>query len=146
MVSCLQCMKELPYNCTCSISKKEKWKKYTEQLSRELKLIEAIMNGFRPKIVIQLEKVLETQKNKEVEILVFDSKVIEKDHFEFFVKVEDIRIDYDATMTIILSDVDEKPLYRRKVFIHGGCAIDVTWHLGVCRGGPIEEHLKEDHC
>jgi hypothetical protein len=136
-------MQQLPYFCKCPISNQEKWRRYYELALRECKLVEAVMNGFKPTIIIQFENFDERSPLKNVEIFQYKADVKKVEDFFFEVCVRNLELKYNANVTMILCDAENKPLYRRRFFFEKGITFDIAWYIGVQESDFIWEIEEE---
>jgi hypothetical protein len=136
-------MQQLPYFCKCPISNQEKWRRYYELSLRECKLVEAVMNGFKPKILIYLESVDKVFPPKNIGIFEYEAEVEKVEDFWYKVYVKNFELEYDANVTLILCDAENKPLFRRRFFFEKGSTLDIVWHIGVQESDFIWEIEEE---
>jgi hypothetical protein len=131
MVSCVKCMYPLPYECTCTVSKKERLRKYTEQALKELKLLDAMMDGFKPQVCIMYVDA----RGETIKMDIHNAKVSADDDFYYTVYVENIPIIENTMMHITLFDVEGKPLYRHVLYVaKDDKPVTLKWKLGIPRG------------
>jgi len=126
MVSCFECMKKLPYECTCNVPEETKIKRFFELVVREFKLCLAVFNGYIPKVKFgEYELTPTTIKIKGASIEITYDIPPERSR----------EMDFNDETPIILFDDEGKPLYRRNFKFFGakilrGCGITITWQIG----------------
>jgi hypothetical protein len=123
-------MKELPYDCICTKSRHERLAKYLSQAEKELKLVQFIIDGYKPQVSVMLIREY-AEKNRKVDTLVYDACVEKIDDFFYKISVGNIPIPEDTTVIVILLDTNSEPLYRHKFFADKKSTLDVDWKIGI---------------
>jgi hypothetical protein len=124
-------MRPLPYHCSCNIPLIEKWRRYVKQAFRECELVEAVLNGYKPKIIIEI--ITKDEKTGEASTTVkeYVSEVDKIDDFNIMVKVDSIEVKRGSEVYFILCDIQGQPLYRRRFIIMGDSTINLRYCIGV---------------
>jgi hypothetical protein len=119
-------MRKLPYDCVCNESEQRKLEKWLTQVRREIKLMEAIIEGYVPKIKVMF------RSKTEIAEIVSDAEVYKKDKFFYVLYLDDISVPEGAEeATIVLLDVKGKPLYKHKFSVRGWDHLDLSWGIGI---------------
>jgi hypothetical protein len=122
MVHCPNCYNELPYDCTCKIPPSEKLRRFLVCAKREVNLMLAIFEGYKP--IIQVE----TQDGIQ-EIV---PEIIKADDYWLALKFT-LKPPRSPQVTLKLLDMKGKPLYVRKQTLTQTDELKVSWFLGVPR-------------
>jgi uncharacterized protein VirK/YbjX len=122
-------MRPLPYYCICNIPSVEKWRKYVKQAFRECELVEAVMNGYKPKISVEVR----TEDGELVSKHDYVAEVEKADDFLFSLTINPIEIERDSQVIAILHDVHGQPLCRRQFIVKGKNTITFEYVIGVER-------------
>jgi hypothetical protein len=133
MVTCPKCLRELPYNCTCIETKAQKLAKYIELANRELNLLIAILNGYKPKITVTTMK-KDSKKTKEVvETTTYDAEVHKIEDYYYSLRIGEILVSKGRKLMATLLDQNENPLYKREFTFHIGDIVFINWVIGIPR-------------
>ena len=127
MVSCLRCGKTLPYDCTCEEDPSKRLDKYLSQGRREIKLLKAMLKGFKP--MVHLESISLDGKKREVSVI---EQVAKIDDFMFELVFEET-IPETSDIVLTLFDARNKPLYKRTGFYRKDDKLHIVWCLGIPR-------------
>lgn len=133
MVTCLRCMKSLPYDCLCTESKRERLRNYLSQVKKELKLLESILvYGCRPKIKFEFLGADGRVFYEEI----CDPEIKELDEFWVELRVGKLPTYWAEKIIATLLDVENgKIVYRRECFVDGCETFTLTWTIGISRSG-----------
>ena len=130
-VSCPECMKALPYECTCAKSRLERLEAYARQAARELDLVRAIMEGLRPRVRFEAYD----RGGRKVAEVAAEAAVAEEDEFYYRLAAEMPPLGADADVVMELEGADGEPLSKRRTGVKKGQALVANWYVGV----PPEE-------
>ena len=140
MPTCYECLKRLPDECICPITPEEKLERWIDAAVREVRLIQALMRGEKPRV----EACLYREEGGEVlrfaarvRCSVESIKVKKMREFAWRITAK-IRIPDDGGfLEATLYDVEGKPLYRRVLIGEFLAAdlVEINWDLEVGGGG-----------